>query len=133
SPSSHGRPRAAVSLSPPAGLSPAPRGALPWAPSPPIPPPMPARLPARLALLAHPATPDGPVHSLTVEVDHHADGGLRLSFALAHGGGLLLPAPQAPGPADGLWAHTCCEAFVAVAGETGYREYNFSPSGQWAS
>ena len=94
---------------------------------------MPASLPARLALLAHPATPDGPVHSLTVEVDHHADGGLRLSFALALGGGLLLPAPQAPGPADGLWAHTCCEAFVAVAGEAGYREYNFSPSGQWAS
>jgi hypothetical protein len=45
---------------------------------------------------------------------------------------LRLPAPAAPGPADGLWQHTCFEAFVGVEGEPGYREYNFSPSGQWA-
>lgn len=94
---------------------------------------MPVRLPARLTLRPHSASPAGPVHALTVDLDHHAEGGLRLSFALAHDGNLLIPAPQPPEPTDSLWAHTCCEAFVAVAGEAGYREYNFSPSGQWAS
>lgn len=34
---------------------------------------------------------------------------------------------------DGLWQHTCFEAFVAVKGETAYREFNFSPSSQWAA
>jgi hypothetical protein len=32
-----------------------------------------------------------------------------------------------------LWQHTCCELFVARAGEPGYREFNFSPSGEWAA
>jgi hypothetical protein len=46
---------------------------------------------------------------------------------------LCLPARCAsPGFADELWHNTCCEAFVATAGQTAYREFNFSPSGQWA-
>lgn len=45
---------------------------------------------------------------------------------------IRLPAPMPPGAADGLWKHSCFEVFVAVPGEPGYREYNFSPSGQWA-
>ncbi len=40
--------------------------------------------------------------------------------------------PEAPaGRADELWRHTCFEAFVAT--ERGYREFNLSPSGQWAA
>jgi len=48
---------------------------------------------------------------------------------------LRISAPQAPGAADGLWQHTCCEAFIGedAAGSTAYREFNFSPSGQWAA
>jgi len=46
---------------------------------------------------------------------------------------LRLPSPQPPGPADGLWAHTCFELFVAETGADAYREFNFSPSGQWAA
>ena len=41
-------------------------------------------------------------------------------------------ATDRPGPADGLWRHTCLEAFVAVDGDSAYREFNFAPSGQWA-
>ncbi|MES2754401.1 MAG: DOMON-like domain-containing protein [Pseudomonadota bacterium] len=37
-----------------------------------------------------------------------------------------------PGRADGLWQHTCFEAFIAGAG-TGYLEFNFAPSGAWAA
>lgn len=46
---------------------------------------------------------------------------------------LDIPAPGAPAAADNLWQHTCCEAFVGIPGEDAYREFNFSPSGQWAS
>ena len=46
---------------------------------------------------------------------------------------LHIPAPQPPGAADGLWQSTCCEAFVAAADGTEYREFNLSPSGQWAA
>jgi hypothetical protein len=34
---------------------------------------------------------------------------------------------------DGLWRHTCFEAFVAVDGTSAYREFNFAPSGEWAA
>ena len=46
---------------------------------------------------------------------------------------LLIPAGQATSRGDALWEHTCFEAFVAVADEPAYLEFNFSPSGQWAT
>lgn len=45
--------------------------------------------------------------------------------------GIAWPSAVEPGRADELWRHTCFEAFVRT-GE-GYREYNLSPSGAWAS
>lgn len=63
-------------------------------------------------------------------MDFTEGGGLRLHYRIT--GKPLLPAPQVPAAADYLWQHTCCEAFVAGAGEASYREFNFSPSGQWA-
>ncbi len=41
-------------------------------------------------------------------------------------------APGAAAAADELWRHTCCELFTGVAGDAAYREFNCSPSGQWA-
>ena len=32
---------------------------------------------------------------------------------------------------DGLWQHTCFEAFVGVVGVSGYWEFNVSPAGDW--
>jgi hypothetical protein len=46
---------------------------------------------------------------------------------------LLVPAPCTPRRADGLWRHTCFEAFVQPAQQDGYAEFNFSPSGEWAA
>lgn len=94
--------------------------------------PMPARLPACLSLQPHPANPATAVDAVAVSVDLGSDGGLQLRYTLSHDGRLRIPPARPPGPADGLWAHTCCEVFVAVAGDTAYREFNFSPSGQWA-
>ena len=45
--------------------------------------------------------------------------------------GIVWPAPANPARRDGLWEHTCFEAFVLT--DDGYREFNLSPSGQWAS
>ena len=45
---------------------------------------------------------------------------------------LSIPAPQVPVAVDGLWRHTCLEAFVQDGEGSGYREFNLSPSGQWA-
>jgi hypothetical protein len=42
------------------------------------------------------------------------------------------PAPE-PQRADGLWRRTCFEFFVGLAGDPAYREFNLSPSGDWAT
>ncbi len=59
--------------------------------------------------------------------------GLTIVYAI-HGLNLdlLVPTPHAPAPADALWRTTCCEVFLGPVGTAGYREFNFSPSGQWA-
>jgi hypothetical protein len=43
-----------------------------------------------------------------------------------------VPKAETPERADGLWKHTCFEAFISASGLAGYYELNFSPSGQWA-
>lgn len=70
--------------------------------------------------------------AVSVRVDTTPAGDLRLAYRLQGGAQLRLPSPVSPGPADDLWQHTCCEAFVAEVSGTGYREFNFSPSGAWA-
>ena len=46
---------------------------------------------------------------------------------------LRIPLPRTPAPGERLWEHTCCEIFVAPSGGAAYREFNFSPSAQWAA
>lgn len=83
------------------------------------------------SLIRHPATASSPC-AIDVAAEFHLNGSLTLRYRVTcPSGQLRLPPPQARGPADGLWQHTCCEAFVAEAGGA-YREFNFSPSGQWA-
>lgn len=45
---------------------------------------------------------------------------------------LNLPPIETGGRADGLWRHSCFEAFVAVPLRAGYLEFNFAPSTRWA-
>ncbi len=45
---------------------------------------------------------------------------------------IRVPASQPAARTDGLWKHTCFEAFIAAPGTRGYYELNFSPSRQWA-
>ncbi|EXI76633.1 MAG TPA: DOMON-like domain-containing protein [Candidatus Accumulibacter phosphatis] len=86
-----------------------------------------------LTLLCHPATPAPVVRSLEARAARTANGDLMLAYRLRGDMvRLLIPPPAAPDRADGLWEHSCFEAFVGIAGEPGYHEFNFSPSGEWA-
>jgi hypothetical protein len=84
-------------------------------------------------LYCHPATSDDSIDSLTVEIEHSEEAELTLRYRLA--GDLTrisIPAAATPSASDGLWQHTCFEAFVAAEGPR-YHEFNFSPSRQWAA
>jgi len=85
-------------------------------------------------LAAHPANPPRFHQQVDAVLTHAADGSLQVRYAI-HGLNLDLrvPTPHAPAPADALWKTTCCELFVGTVGQTSYREFNFSPSGQWAA
>ena len=58
---------------------------------------------------------------------------LRLRYRLIDPQGLVrIPAQAAtPQRRDGLWEHTCLEAFLAEPGAERYWEVNLAPSGDW--
>jgi hypothetical protein len=89
-------------------------------------------MPPCYPLSCHPAASCVPEVKLTVDVRWQADL-LQLTYCLlGDPAGLRLPAPVPPAAADNLWQHTCCEAFIATVDGPAYREFNFSPSGEWA-
>ncbi|MCV0437308.1 MAG: DOMON-like domain-containing protein [Hydrogenophaga sp.] len=93
----------------------------------------PSLAPLRAPLRCHPATPGGVALAVSAEVHPRAEG-LHLSYMLRGDiAALCIPSPAAPVATDGLWQHTCFEAFVAVDGEAAYQEFNFSPSSAWAA
>ncbi|MFV0680207.1 DOMON-like domain-containing protein [Ottowia sp.] len=88
-------------------------------------------------LQPHPTTPPElarHITSLQVHVLAGASGPTHLRYALTGDvAQLLVPtASPRPAPADGLWQRTCFELFVGHAQRPAYREFNFSPSGDWA-
>jgi hypothetical protein len=59
---------------------------------------------------------------------------LKLTFRLDGDlGRLRIPSTGPQRLAECLWEHTCFEVFVVVKNGPAYREFNFSPSGEWAS
>lgn len=86
------------------------------------------------ALARHPATPGRWVRAAGARVGALPDGSLAVGFVVAGDlARLRIPLPAPPLRADRLWEHTCFEAFVAPEESDAYREFNFSPSGQWAA
>jgi len=85
-------------------------------------------------LAGHPDNPERFHQRVDATLTHLADGALEIAYAI-HGLNLDLrvPTPHAPAPADALWQTTCCELFLGAPGQDGYREFNFSPSGQWTA
>lgn len=85
----------------------------------------------RVALRPHPESAALGEFVLEVELERQ-EGALLLGYTLqGELERLRLPDVGAVLPLQRLWAHTCFELFLAREGG-GYREFNFSPSGQWA-
>ncbi len=84
-------------------------------------------------LACHPQTPSQAIREIDVVVGEAKSGSLMLTFRLVGDvSGLSIPEPRSPRRVDHLWRHTCFEAFVMEGEGPEYREFNFSPSGEWA-
>ena len=87
-----------------------------------------------ITLHCHPATPAPMVRALEARAAFNPDGSLTLAYRLwGDTVRLAIPQPQPPTAKDSLWEHTCFEAFIGIRGHSAYREFNFSPSSQWAA
>jgi hypothetical protein len=89
-------------------------------------------------LVAHPATPPSGPLKVWVSVDHANSLGATASTNIWFGVGapihrFVIPEAREPARAEDLWQTTCFEAFLRIPGTTGYREWNFAPSGEWAA
>jgi hypothetical protein len=88
----------------------------------------------RAALVPHSSTPVWGLCGVFASVAVRANGALALAFSVEGDiGRLRVPVPVGPRRTDGLWRHTCFEAFVMAGMGPGYSELNFSPSGEWAA
>ena len=92
-------------------------------------------MPATAELIVHPATPDPAVRGLEARVTWQPHPALlSLLFRLhAPTAALHVPAPRPARRADGLWQHTCFEAFIRARDAQAYHEFNCSTSGEWAA
>ncbi|RAI46082.1 DOMON-like domain-containing protein [Rhodoplanes roseus] len=87
----------------------------------------------RLPLHAHPDSPGPADTRIAVEVVRPAPGRLALAYEVTGRiAAIRWPAPAAPVRTDGLWRHTCLEAFLAPGPAEAYLEINLSPSTAWA-
>lgn len=85
-------------------------------------------------LVVHPQTPCDAVRRVHAVVKRAGTDALAVRYGIEGDlARLRIPAPRPPAVGGRLWQHTCCEIFVARAGEHSYREFNFSPSGEWAA
>lgn len=88
----------------------------------------------RYALKPHPDSRSSAVSGIEVEVLRHRPGSLILHyFVTGRIGDLFIPPLTPPERTDGLWKHTCFEAFVRAPDAATYYELNFSPSTRWAA
>jgi len=82
----------------------------------------------------HPVTPAAAVGDVSVTVGATGTGLLSLCYRVCGEiAALRIPAASAPARTDGLWRHTCFEAFLRRVGQPDYQEWNFAPSGAWAA
>jgi hypothetical protein len=88
----------------------------------------------RLSLKLHPDSASAAVSGIDVDVARPRDGTLTLCYVvIGKISSLRVPSMVTPARADGLWRHTCFEAFLTVPPNAGYYEFNFSPSTEWAA
>ena len=85
-------------------------------------------------LICHPLTTSRSIDAIDVQVESAASGILAVTFVLQGDlASLRIPVERPSRQMDELWRHTCFEAFLMTGNGPGYREYNLSPSGEWAA
>ena len=88
----------------------------------------------RQLLKLHPDTRSFAAQGVEVEIARSRAGGLALSYVVT---GIMnevrIPPMKAAQRVDGLWQHTCFEAFIRAPSGAKYYEFNFAPSKQWAA
>jgi hypothetical protein len=84
-------------------------------------------------LMLHHTCDLGPIRAVTASITATA-AGCEAEFRLdGQVPAIILPPPSTPDRRDNLWQTTCFEIFWQPLGGTYYREFNLSPSGQWAA
>ena len=85
-------------------------------------------------LRPHPTSPCEAVSRIGIEINDEAfPRALRLRFRVDGDiDRIRLPATGLTRRGDGLWQHTCFEAFLRTNASDSYHEFNFAPSGDWA-
>ena len=87
----------------------------------------------RVKLVPHADSLTDSVRAIDVALDWTEAAILRLRYSIIGDmRRLRIPQLSPPGRQDGLWKHTCFEAFVKGPAEA-YYEFNFSLSRQWAA
>jgi hypothetical protein len=88
---------------------------------------------AKRRLFSHPDSPEAPF-DLGAKVTLVGSDVLKIEYVvIGRISDIRLPAPALPERKDELWQHSCFEAFVGLGDARAYVEFNFSPSGEWAS
>jgi hypothetical protein len=89
----------------------------------------------RAELQPHPTSSCPAIRQFAVEVDPAAlPRQLVVLFRIAgEVGRLRLPPSGFTRRADGLWQHSCFEAFLKAGPGGSYHEFNLAPSGDWAA
>lgn len=85
------------------------------------------------SLTPHPACGPSCIKKLGAEIRLKEDRIILLYRLEGDIDALLIPEKRESGRRDGLWEHTCMEAFFGRTENPSYLEYNFSPSTDWAA
>jgi hypothetical protein len=86
-------------------------------------------------LRPHPQSPCKAVRRISVDIAVRAGPGvLQVRYRIEGDiGRIALPSTDFARRSDGLWQHTCFEAFLRPDASESYHEFNFAPSGNWAA
>ncbi len=88
----------------------------------------------RQLLKLHPDSRGFTAAQIEVELAHPRADCLLLSYHISGKMSDVRMPPRAPrARSDGLWRHTCFEAFLRAGSSAEYYEFNFAPSTQWAA
>jgi len=88
----------------------------------------------RQSLRLHPDSRCSAAAHINVEVSRPRADNLVLSYVVSgRMSDVRIPPATAPARSDGLWQHTCFEAFVRASSGAEYYELNFAPSTHWAA